>query len=373
MAKRDYYEVLGVGKDASLDDIRRAFKKLALKHHPDRNPDSRKEAEEQFREVAEAYEVLGDAEKRRKYDQFGPEGLQGTGFQHFRNVEDVFGSNLFASIFEELGFFGFGGGGRRRRGYDIEHDLQLTLREACFGVTRTIEVTRREPCGACGGSGARQGSAPRRCPTCRGMGQVERVQGFFAVRTPCPSCRGNGQVIDKPCPECSGAGRQARRTSIDVRTPPGMEDGVRLRVPGQGELGDDHQDRGDLYCYVHVQPDEFFVRRGDDLVCRVPITYGQAVLGADVAVPTIDGRTAMLRVPPGTQSGAALALPGLGVPRLNGRGRGDELIVVIIEVPKKVSERQKDLLRQLAELEDRNVTPDRKSFFGKLKDFFTEE
>ncbi len=368
MAKRDYYEVLGVGRDGSLDDVRRAFKKLALRHHPDRNPERREEAEEQFREIAEAYEVLGDPEKRRRYDQFGPDGLQGTGFQHFRNMEDVFGSSLFASIFEELGF-----GRRRRRGYDVEHDLHLTLREACFGVTRTLEVTRREPCVACGGTGARQGTAPRRCPTCRGMGQVERVQGFFAVRTPCPSCRGSGQVIDKPCPDCSGAGRCPRRVSIEVRTPAGIEDGVRLRVPGQGELGDDHQDRGDLYCYVHVQPDEFFVRRGDDLVCRVPITYSQAVLGADVAVPTIEGRTAMLRVPPGTQSGEGLVLPGLGVPRFNGRGRGDELIVAVIEVPKKISERQRDLLRQLADLEDRNVTPERTSFFTKLKDFFTEE
>ncbi|MBM4042899.1 MAG: molecular chaperone DnaJ [Planctomycetes bacterium] len=373
MAKRDYYEVLGVARDASPDEVRRAFKKLALKHHPDRNPEGRKEAEEQFRQIAEAYEVVGDPEKRRRYDQFGHDGLQGTGFQHFRSMDDVFGSSLFAGILEEMGFFGSGGGRRRRRGYDIEHDLNLTLREACFGVTRTIEVTRREPCAACGGTGARHGTAPRRCPTCRGVGQVERVQGFFAVRTPCPSCRGSGQVIDKPCPECSGAGRSAVRVPIPIRIPAGIEDGVRLRVPDQGELGDDHQDRGNLYCYVHVQPDQFFVRRGDDLVCRVPITYSQAVLGADVAVPTIEGRTAMLRVPPGTQSGESLVLPGLGVPRLNGRGRGDELIVVAIEVPKKVSERQKELLRQLAEVEDRNVTPERTSFFTKLRDFFTEE
>jgi len=374
MAKRDYYEVLGVASDAQPEEIRRTFKKLALKNHPDRNPDNRKESEERFKEIAEAYEVLSDADKRRRYDQFGHEGLQGAGVQHFSNLDEILASHLFSGIFEEMGFFGFGrGGSRRRRGYDVEHDLHLTLREACFGVARTIELTRREPCGACAGTGARQGSAPRTCPTCRGMGQVEQRTGFFAVRTVCPSCRGGGRVVDKPCPDCSGAGRTPRRVAIDVRTPPGIEDGVRLRVPGQGELGDDQLDRGDLYCYVHVEPDAFFKRQGDDLVCRVPITYGQAVLGAEIDVPTVDGRTTRLRVPPGTQSGEALTLPGLGVQRLNGRGRGDEHIVVAIEVPKKVGERQKELLRQLADLEDKNVTPERRSFFTKLKDFFTEE
>lgn len=374
MAKRDYYEVLGVSRDATPEEIRRSFKRLALKHHPDRNPDRRKEAEEEFKEIAEAYEVLSDPAKRQRYDQFGHEGLKGTGFQHFTTVEDIFGSSLFASIFEEMGLFGMGRRGRmRRRGYDLEHDLHLSLREACFGVTRTIEITRREPCTACGGTGARQGTRPRRCPTCRGLGQVEQRTGFFAVRTLCPSCRGSGQVIDKPCPDCGGAGRTPRRVSIDVRLPPGVEDGVRVRVPGQGELGEDGSERGDLYCYVHVEPDEFFQRQGDDLVCKVPITYSQAVLGAEIDVPTIDGRTAKLRVPPGTQSGSVLTLPGLGAMRLNGRGRGDEHVVVSIEVPKKVTERQAELLRQLAELEEREVTPERKSFFSRLTKFFTEE
>ncbi len=344
MAKRDYYEVLGVAREASPEDVRRSFKKLALKHHPDRNPDRRKEAEEQFKEVAEAYEVLGDPEKRQRYDRFGHEGLQGTGFQHFTSMEDILRSSIFAPLFEEMDLFGMGRGRMRRRGYDLEHELRLALREACFGVTRTIELTRREPCGACAGTGAREGTRPRRCPTCRGLGQVEQRAGFFAVRTLCPSCRGSGHVVDKPCPDCSGAGRTPRRVSIDVRLPAGVEDGVRVRVPGQGELGDDGSERGDLYCYVHVEPDDFFQRQGDDLVCRVPITYPQAALGADIDVPTIDGRTTRLRVPPGTPSGAVLTLPGLGVLRLNGRGRGDEHVVVAIEVPKKVTERQAELL-----------------------------
>jgi len=373
MAKRDYYEVLGIGRDASPDEVRRAFKKLALKYHPDRNPDNRAEAEERFKEVAEAYEVLSDPQRRRRYDQFGHDGLKGTGFQHFTTLDEVFGSSLFSSIFEEMGFFGFGSGRRRRRGRDIEHELRLTLREACFGTTRNIQITRREPCTTCGGSGARPGSAPRTCSTCRGLGQVERRTGFFAVRTVCPTCRGTGQVIDKPCPDCGGAGRAPRRVSLEVRIPPGIEDGARLRIPGQGETGDGHPHRGDLYCYVQVEPDEFFRRQGDDLVCRVPITYSQAVLGTEIEVPTIDGRRAKLRVPPGTQSHEVLTVPNAGVPRLNGRGRGDQHVVVHIDVPKKVSERQAQLLRQLAELEDKNVSPSRKSFFAKLKDFFTEE
>ena len=374
MAKRDYYEVLGVAKDASPEEIKRTFKKLALKNHPDRNPDDRKGAEERFKEIAEAYEVLGDAEKRSRYDQFGHEGLKGTGFRPFQNVDDVFGFGLFSSIFEELGLFGFHrGGSRRRRGYDVEHDLRLALKEACFGVTRSIEVARREPCGACGGSGAKPGTAPRRCSACGGYGQVEQRAGFFAVRTVCPQCRGSGQVIDKPCADCAGAGRSTRRVAIDVRIPAGIEDGVRLRVPGQGELGDDLADRGDLYVYVHVEPDDFFKRQGDDLVCRVPISYSQAVLGAEIDVPTIGGTTSKLRVPTGTQSGEVLTLRGVGVPRLNGRGRGDEHVVVVIEVPKKLSSRQKELIRQLAELDEVDVTPERRSFFTKLKDFFTEE
>ncbi len=373
MNGKDYYRILGVSKGASEKEIKDAYRKLARKYHPDANPGN-KEAEEKFKEIAEAYEVLSDPEKRRRYDEFGHEGLRETGFRPFRSVDDVFGFDPFTSIFEELGFFGFGrGGSRRRRGYDVEHELRLTLREACFGGARTIQVQRREPCGSCGGTGARQGTAPRRCPTCRGAGQVEQRSGFFAIRTTCPSCRGGGQVIDKPCPDCAGAGRTQRRVAIDVRIPAGIEDGVRLRVPGQGELGNDGLERGDLYCYVHVEPDEFFKRQGDDLLCRVPITYPQAVLGSEITVPTIDGRAVPLRVPPGTPSGEVLTLEGLGVPRLNGRGRGDLHVVVAIEVPKKVTERYKELLRQLAELEDKNVTPERKSFFTKLKDFFTEE
>ena len=379
MAKRDYYEVLGVSRDAPADDIKRAFKKLALKYHPDRNPDDHKEAEERFKEIAEAYEVLGDADKRQRYDRLGHEGLRGTGFRDFSNagMDSIF--DFFAgafggrSAFDDFLFGDLGGGGRRRRGYDIQHDVVLGFIEACFGTTKSMEVVRREPCQACGGSGARRGTAPRQCDVCGGFGQVEQRAGFFSVRTVCPRCGGKGHVLDDPCPECSGAGRAPQRASIDVRVPAGIEDGVRLRVPGQGELGENGAARGDLYCYVRVEPHPLFERQGDDLLCRVPITFSQAALGAKLDVPTIDGKATTLRVPPGSRSGEVLTLRGLGVPRLNGRGRGDAHVIVVIEVPKKLNARQKELLRELAALEEKHVSPERKSFVDKLKDFFTEE
>ena len=374
MAKRDYYEVLGIDRGASPSDIKRAFKKLALKYHPDRNRDNRAAAGERFKEIAEAYEVLADEDKRVRYDRFGHEGLQGTGFRPFTSVEDVFGfPDLFSSIFDELGF-GFGRRrARRRRGRDIEHEINLTFRETCFGANKTVEVARRERCGGCGGTGARPGSTPSRCTTCGGAGQVEQRTGFFAVRTACPTCRGTGQVITHPCPECGGRGRTARRVSIDISIPPGVEDGVRLRVAGQGELGEEGLERGDLYCFIRVEPDGFFERRQNDLLCRVPVTYSQAVLGTEIDVPTIDGDTAKLRVPAGTQSGEILTLRGRGAVCMGGHGRGDAHCVVSIDVPRKLSARQRELLRELATVEEAQVSPARRSFFEKLKDFFTEE
>jgi len=372
MPKPDYYQVLGVSPDASPEEVKRQFKKLALKYHPDRNPENRKEAEEKFKQIAEAYEVLSDPEKRARYDRYGHEGLKDTGFRPFQSVDDIFGFDLFSSIFDELGFFG-PRTRTRRRGYDIQHDLTLSLKEACLGKKTIIRVTRREPCRECNSTGAARGTSPRTCPTCGGYGLVEQRAGFFAVRTTCPQCRGAGKVIERPCPECSGTGRAPRTVPIEVRIPPGVEDGTRLRVPEQGELGEDSMRRGDLYVYIHVEPHPLFQRQGNDLVCRVPITYSQAALGAEIEVPTIEGTKTTLRVPPGTQSGEVLTLHGLGVPRLNGRGRGDLHVVVNIEVPRKLNRRQRELLRELAEIEEKNVTPERKSFFDKLKDFFTEE
>ena len=371
MAKRDYYEVLGVGRDASADEVKRAFKKLALKWHPDRNPDGRKEAEDKFKAIAEAYEVLGDDDKRQRYNAYGHEGLRGTGFREFRNFSDVFDFGFFSSIFDELGF-GFAGQSRRR-GYDVQHDLAIDFKDACFGVVTDVELARREPCETCGGTGAKPGTSPRTCPTCGGYGQVEQRAGFFSVRTACPQCRGQGKVLDNPCRKCSGSGRTAQRKTIEVRVPAGIEDGVRLRVPGQGELGDDGRARGDLYCYVRVEPHPLFERHGVDLVCRVPITFSQAALGADLEVPTIDGMRETLHVPAGTQSGEVLTLRGKGAHRLRGRGRGDQHVIVNIEVPKKLNAKQEELLRELAQLEDKHVSTERKSFFDKLKDFFTEE
>jgi len=374
MAKRDYYDVLGVARDASQEEIKRAFKHLALKWHPDRNPDNRGEAEARFKEIAEAYEVLGDAEKRQRYDRYGREGLRGTGFQEFASVEDIFGFDLFASIFEELGLGGFGGAGRRRRrGLDIQHEVAISFKEACFGTNKSLDVMRREPCPACGSTGAQAGPAPRACRTCGGYGQVAQRAGFFTVRAVCPECHGRGSVIDRPCPDCAGTGRAPTVVPIDIHIPAGVDNGVRLRVAGEGELSDDGRSRGDLYVVIRVQSHPLFERHGDDVVCRVPITFSQAALGADIEVPTIDGGPTTLRVPPGTQSGEVLTLRGQGVPRLRGRGRGDLHAIVNIVVPKRLNPRQRELLRELAQIEDKHVAPERKSFFDKLKDFFTEE
>jgi molecular chaperone DnaJ len=373
MAKRDYYEVLGIARGAKPSVIKRAFKKLALQYHPDRNRENRKEAEERFKEIAEAYEVLADAEKRQRYDQYGHEGLRGTGFRPFSNVEDIFGFDLFSSIFDELGFaFGGAGRGGRRRGRNVEAELVLEFDEACFGVTKALEVKRQEPCDACEGTGAKRGTTPRTCSTCGGLGEVQQRRGFFAVRTVCPHCRGRGSVIDTPCPDCSGAGRVMKTASIDVHIPAGIEDNVRLRVSGQGELDESRQVRGDLYCYVRVKPHPLFERHNDDVVCRVPITYSQAVLGSEIEVPTLKDGTHKLQVPRGTSSGEVLTLRGLGIPHLNGRGRGDQHVVVVIDVPHKITPRQEELLRELAELDERDVSPERKSFFEKVRDFFTD-
>ena len=321
----------------------------------------------------EANPPFPDDDKRRRYDRFGHDGLRGTGFREFSTVDDIFGFDLFSSIFDELGF-GFGPGRRsRRRGYDVQHDLVVGFREACFGAVKDIEVVRREPCETCNGSGAKPGTSPRRCDVCGGYGKVQSGGGFFSIVQSCPKCRGQGTVLDSPCRKCSGTGRAPQRKSIEVRVPAGIEDGVRLRVPGQGELGGDGRARGDLYCFVRVEPHPLFERHGSDLVCRIPITYSQAALGTDLDVPTIDGDRATLHVPAGTRSGEVLTLPGMGAHRLNGRGRGDQHCIVNIEVPRKLSAKQEELLRQLAELEDRHVTPERKSFLDKLKDFFTEE
>jgi len=371
MAEQDYYDVLGVSRDAGIEEIRSTFRRLALKWHPDRNPDN-PDAEAKFKEAAEAYEILSDPEKRRRYDQFGKAGLRGGDVHHFTDLHDIF--SAFSDIFSGGlfgSFFGGGQGGGPGRGQHLKIQIEVSLEDVATGVKKAISLTRREACGDCGGTGAAPGTKPVACSTCGGYGVVEQSQGFFAVRTACPHCRGTGRRITAPCSRCRGTGREAVQREITITVPPGAEDGIRYRYPGQGDVGDNAGPAGDLFCYVTVKPHPFFRRHGDDLVCEVPITFPQAALGATIEVPTLGGRTTVT-VSRGTQSGDVVRLRGKGLPNPRGRGRGDEIVLLTIETPKRLTPRQEELLRELAETEEKAVQPHRKTFFQKLKEYFAE-
>ncbi len=373
MAKRDYYEVLGVGKDAGEDEIKKAYRKLAMKFHPDRNPGD-KDAETKFKESAEAYEVLSDSKKRARYDQMGHAGVEGMGHagQGFGSMEDIFAQfgDVFGGrggMFEELFGGGRGGGRDRNQGASLKLGLEISFREAVFGCTKTIDLKRNEICKTCTGSGAKPGTKPTVCRVCHGHGIVRQGQGFFVVQTTCPHCGGIGKVVSSPCPDCEGQGAKPEKVTIRVRIPPGVEDGVRLRVGGEGEPGRDGGARGDLYVYVQVKADGFFERHEDDVVCKVPVTYAQAALGAEIAVPTLDGE-ATLRIPTGTQPNDMLRMRGLGVP---GQGRrGDQIIIVQVSVPKKPSKEQRELIERLGKIEDEQG--EQRSFFDRIKTMFKD-
>ncbi len=370
--KRDYYEVLGVEKNASTADISSAYRKLAVKYHPDSNPDD-EEAMERFKEAAEAYEMLSDDEKRAQYDRFGHS--VGGGGRQFHDVEDIF--DAFGDLFGG-GVFGdlFGGRSRRRtrqrRGADVRCEVVLDLEEAAFGVTKTVSVARREACDTCSGSGSKPGSERETCRRCAGHGQVVQSAGILRVQTTCPICQGSGQMIQDACEDCSGEGAVPRSTDLEVKIPAGVDDGIRIRISGQGESGPDNGPAGDAYCFVSVREHSLFQRHGDDLVLRVPITYSQAVLGTTIQVSTLDGPED-LKIPAGTQSGDQFRVRKKGVPNVHDGHRGDLVALAFIEVPENVSSEQAELLRQLAELEDVQLTPERKSFFEKIKDYFSSK
>lgn len=380
--KRDYYEVLGVQKDAQPDEIKKSFREAAKKWHPDRNPDNKKEAETRFKEIAEAYSVLSDEEKRRRYDQFGHAGMQGVPGADFSgvSVEDLFasffggrGGGGNGSLFEEL-FAGQGGGryGGPAQGASLRFEMDITLEEAAQGVTKKIEIARDELCEDCKGNGAKAGTTPASCNYCRGSGYVTRSQGFFTMRTTCPRCGGRGVTIESPCPGCKGTGRQRKKIRLEVPIPAGVEDNTRIRLAGQGEPGEEGGPRGDLYVIVRVKEHEFFIRRGRDLLVEMPIAYTMAVLGGEIEVPTLDKKV-KLSVPKSTQSGSMLRLRGLGLPDVGGYGKGDLFVRVVIETPKKINKEQEELLRKLAELEHVTTKPtSQSSFFDKLREFFTE-
>jgi len=380
MAKRDYYEVLGVDKGGSTDDIKRAYRRLAIKYHPDKNPGN-KEAEAKFKECAEAYEVLSDTEKRARYDQYGHEGLRGAGVHDFSrmNVEDIFGALNLEDILGD--FFGgaFGGGSRRgsstakgtRRGYDLETVVELTLDDVAKGVEKSIEFTRQDICEECLGSGAAKGSKPTKCPACGGSGQVVRagLGGFFQMASTCPQCRGEGKIISNPCTKCKGAGRVPKKRVVTIKIPAGVHEGQSVRVAGEGEPGFDNGPRGDLYCYVKLKEHPFLQRDGIDLVATVPIGFTQAALGGVIEVPSLNGMRE-LKIPPGTQYGDIFRIKGQGLPDLRSRQNGDELVQVLVEIPKKLNNQQEELLRKFAETEDKIVLPKTKGFFEKLKEHF---
>lgn len=373
-SKRDYYEVLGVSRDASDQEISRAYRKLAIQYHPDSHPGD-VEAVTLFKEAAEAYEVLSDRGKRTRYDRYGHAGVSGpAGGAGFTDVEDIF--DAFGDIFGG-GIFGdiFGGGRGRRRGRahpgaDVKCEVTLTLSEAAKGVTRNVEFDRSEACGRCRGSGSRPGSTGETCRRCGGRGQVVQSAGILRVQTTCPSCRGSGQVIVDPCEDCRGQGVVAKRVKLEVPIPAGVDDGTRVRLSGEGEPSRDGGPPGDCYCFIRVQPHPLFRRDGVHLFVEVPISYTQAALGAELEIPTLDG-TDQLMIPAGCQSGEIFRLKGRGMPDLRGSGVGDLLVQVHVEVPRRLAPKEESLLRDLAELENRHVSPRRKSFLEKLKDYLT--
>ncbi|HVX15885.1 MAG TPA: molecular chaperone DnaJ [Pirellulales bacterium] len=372
-AKRDYYEVLEVVKTASDKEIAAAYRKLAIQYHPDKNPGN-EEAVARFKECAEAFEVLSDPDKRARYDRYGHAGVDGPGgARHFGDVNDVF--EAFGDIFGE-GLFGeiFGGGrrgrGRRaRRGSDVRADVTLDLLEAARGATKKIRFERAERCDECQGSGAKPGSKPETCRYCGGQGQVVQSTGIFRVQTTCPACRGAGSTIKDPCPQCRGEGQVRRRVERDVHIPAGVDGDTRLRLGGEGNQSAEGGTPGDCYCFITIKEHSLFHREGQHLVCQVPLTYSQAALGAVIEVPTLDGREE-LTVPAGTQPGDVFRLRGRGMPDPRQRSKGDLLVQVGLEVPKSLTPRQEELLRELAEEEQTNVSAHRKSFFEKLKDYF---
>jgi len=373
--KRDYYEVLGVGRNASEEEVKRAYRKLAVKFHPDKNPDD-PHAEEKFKELGEAYDVLIDPDKRPAYDRFGHAAFaQGAGFgggfhDPFDIFREVFGGGGFGGgIFET--FFG-GAGARsedRQRGSDLRYDMQIELEEAAFGVEKEIEIEKLDPCGTCHGSGAEEGSRTIHCPTCGGRGQVISSRGFFQVSQTCPRCRGAGEIIEKPCPKCHGEGRVEKLSRVKLKIPAGIRESARLRSSHNGEAGIRGAPPGDLYVVIHIKEHKIFQREGDNLYCEVPIPFSVAALGGEVPVPTLEGK-AHLKVPAGTQSGQLFKLRSKGIIHLNGRDRGDLRVRLLVEVPSRLNAEQRRKLEEFAALCGEENTPMRKSFFERAKEFF---
>ena len=372
MSKRDYYDVLGVNRDAGDDEIKKAYRKLAMKFHPDRNPDN-KDAEEKFKEAKEAYEMLSDPQKKAAYDRYGHAGVDpsmgaGPGAQGFEGgFADAFGD-----IFGDL--FGGGRGGRSNvyRGADLRYNLEITLEEAARGAEKTIRIPTIEECGTCHGSGAKPGTQPKTCPTCNGHGQVRVQQGFFSIQQTCPKCHGTGKIIPDPCRDCGGAGRVKKQKTLEVKIPAGIDEGMRLRHGGHGEPGVNGGPPGDLYVEIHIRQHAVFQRDHDDLHCEMPISISTAALGGEIEIPTLEGM-ARLKIPAETQSGKVFRLRGKGIKNVRSHAHGDLMCHVVVETPVNLTERQKELLREFEEISSGNAdrhNPKAKSWMDKVKDFF---
>ncbi len=364
MSKRDYYEILGVDKKSTDREIKTAYRKLAVKYHPDKNPGDT-EAEDKFKEAAEAYAVLSDSSKRSRYDQFGHSGFGGAGFDPgFTNIEDIFD------------LFGFGdmfGGGRSRRssvqrGADLRYDFQITLEQAAKGTEAQLKIPRLEACGECDGKGAEKGTSAETCVTCSGSGQTRYQQGFFSVMRSCPNCGGNGQIIKHPCKECSGAGRIEKQKELEIKIPAGVETGSRLRISGEGEAGVNGGSKGDLYVVIHVAEHENFERQASNLYTSAPISFTQAALGAEIEINTLEG-TEPLKIPAGTQTGTVFRIKGQGMPSLSGGGKGDLFVAVTLITPKTLNREQRKLLEELAEIEDVDFAEE--GFMDKVRNIFS--
>ncbi len=373
MAKRDYYEVLGVVRTASDGELKSAFRKLAMKYHPDRNPGDHT-AEVRFKEINEAYEVLKEPQKRAAYDRLGHAAFDGSmsaGPQGFGSDFSEFMTDIFDTFFgDQRGGRQRTSGGGRERGADLRYNLEISLEEAFGGKTASIRVPAAATCEACTGSGAKPGSKPKQCATCGGYGRVRASQGFFSIERTCPACHGRGETIDNPCAACAGSGRVTRERTLSVNVPPGVEDGTRIRLAGEGEAGLRGGPPGDLYIFLSLKPHAFFQRDGADLFCRVPISLVTAALGGEFAVPTLDGSDAKVKLPEGTQTGKQFRLKGKGMPVLRSRDVGDLYIQVIVETPQNLTRRQRELLQEFEKQSSKDTQPESAGFFSRVKEFF---
>jgi molecular chaperone DnaJ len=369
--KRDYYEVLEVHKNASETEIKKAFRKLAIQHHPDKNQGD-KAAEEKFKEITEAYEILSDDQKRAQYDQFGHAAFGPGGYSG--GFSGGFGGAPFGDIFGDIFSDIFGAPrrqkGRGRRGDDMQLALEVSFEEAAFGVDKEVHIPYRKRCGECGGSGCKGGTEPKNCPTCQGSGQVRFQQGFFSISRPCSQCNGEGRIIENPCAACRGEGTVRDTKTLSVKVPAGVETGTRLKLTGEGGQGTKGGGNGDLYILLSVRDHPFFVREENDVVCEVPVSFPQAALGCDIEVPTLEGNVS-LKIPEGTQSGKVFRLKGKGIPQLGGYGRGDQLVVVKVETPSNLNARQRELLEEFAAISGEEAHPLKKGFFQKMMDIIS--